>query len=386
MRAPGRAARGGMEHDVALPPGMGLDELAGAWVRSTVLPAGRPGAMVAPPMRAFLVPTAIVLLATSTDRALVVRVTDARDGHPLQNAEVVEQESGVRRMTNAAGEARFTLADGAAARLRVRQLGYQFIERRVAHRAGSLADTVELALSRAAVTLPTTQARGSSTCATDVDSVSTRISLAALEQLRFAAEQYDRFRREYPFDVTLLRRTVLVGQDGRPSRMVDGLERKGSEDWDEPYKPGRVLRRHGAAGFSVAILFVTTLADSTFWETHCLVARRVEAREGRRLLPLEFAPSPTLREPDWKGVAWLDSATSALHRVDFQLANLDDQRLVRRLEGYITFSYPSPAVALPDTVIAGWWTRPPDDGVTWGTPGTAQMLHVTKVEYRETKP
>jgi hypothetical protein len=128
------------------------------------------------------------------------------------------------------------------------------------------------------------------------------------------------------------------------------------------------------------------LADSTFWARHCLVARGVRQQDEHRVLALEFSPSPDLRDPDWMGTALLDSATSELRRIEFQLVGLDDSRSVRRLEGYITFATPSPHVARPDSVMAAWWYAAPTDGMTWGAPNVVQLLHVLKVDYLKGPP
>ena len=317
---------------------------------------------------------------------LVVRVLDAVSGRPIANADVLDQESGTRRLTNASGEAVLRVGAALNVRLRVRQLGFRFVGRSVTRRSAESVDSIVVRLDRAAVALPATVASASSTCVAEVDSASSRLSLDALAQLRFAAEQYDRFRREYPFRVHLVRRTTRLSPGGVTMQIREHEERTEASEWGERYRPSEVYRR-SRRGWDVAILFLSTLAESAFWDNHCLVARRVQEMGGRRLVPLEFYPAPTLREPDWMGTAWLDSAAGTLHRIDFQLMGLEDRMPIRRMDGYITMTHPSPYVARPDSIVAAWWYAAPSDSTdNWGLPSVVQVLRLARVEYRKGAP
>src|SRR6187397_591729 len=87
---------------------------------------------------------------------LVVRVIEFASQQPLPNAEVIDLESGARRFTNAAGEARVAWPASARLRLRVRQLGYQFVDRDIARVAPGdvVIDTMTVTLGRIAYALP----------------------------------------------------------------------------------------------------------------------------------------------------------------------------------------------------------------------------------------
>jgi hypothetical protein len=101
---------------------------------------------------------------------------------------------------------------------------------------------------------------------------------------------------------------------------------------------------------------VSALADTAFWERHCFVARGVETLEGRRMIRLQFFPARDVREPEWEGSAWLDSARSVLARVEFRLTNLHDREGPQEFTGYTVFSTPSPFIAMPDSTVARWNT------------------------------
>ena len=89
-----------------------------------------------------------------------------------------------------------------------------------------------------------------------------------------------------------------------------------------------------------------------------------------------------------EGSAVLDSATSYLLRIDFRLANLDPRKRLTQLDGYQTFTSPSPFVIMPDSVVAIWWTRKKtEDDPNWAeTPDFAQSLHIEGLKYRKRTP
>jgi hypothetical protein len=316
---------------------------------------------------------------------LLVRVVDAASHDPIPNAQVTDLDSAVQRLTNARGEARFDWSGRPAMRLRVRQLGYRVAERAVRAGDGSV-DTTVVALERVPFVLPEQRAVAIDRCDLRTDSATQELSLYALSQLRLAAEHYDQFRRAYPFTVQAERRTVVFSRRAfvRPRETLT-RERTSSSEWGDRYEPGNVLHRE-RLGFSVSLLFVLALADSGFWDRHCLVARAVEQRAGQPWLRLDFAPVRDLRTPDWSGSAWLDSATSVLRRVEFRLTGLADDDSPRRLEGYTTFSAPSPFITIPDSSVAYWWRSSPASELDWGKPDVVQLIRVTAVEYRGAQP
>ncbi|MDQ3950798.1 MAG: carboxypeptidase-like regulatory domain-containing protein, partial [Gemmatimonadota bacterium] len=317
---------------------------------------------------------------------LTVRVREDATQRPLPNADVVDLGSGTHRFTNDLGEARIVWPAGGSLRLRVRQLGFQMVERTVNRADGSpTADTITFALKRVPFVLPSVVTTGTDRCDEDVDSLARQLSVPALEHLRLGAERYEAFRRAYPFRIRQERRTITLDSVGKPRRVRQADERAWSEDWGESYHPGRIVHRT-PLGFSVPILFLSALADPEFWERHCFVVRGVEPLGGRRVLRLEFTPARGVRGAEWAGAAFTDSATSLLRRVEFALAGLRPDDMPTRLEGYTTFTSPSPFIAIPESTVAVWWRRPPQRDSTWGMPDVVQLLRVIEVEYRRAKP
>jgi len=228
------------------------------------------------------------------------------------------------------------------------------------------------------------EVRATSRCSVQADTARLDLSEMALGQLKQAAEKYNEFRRAYPFEANIERRSALVPPSGDVKRIVVANERFSSEKFESPYRPGDVIE-HRWGEFTIPLLFISTLADSVFWEHHCFIARGFEWYQGDRVIRLEFAPSADVRGPDYKGAALLDSATSTLLRVEFQLANPPSRNGPTRLDGYTTFMTPSPFVVLPDTTAAVWWLRNPDRN-DWGKPDYMQALYLKHVEYRKAKP
>jgi hypothetical protein len=104
------------------------------------------------------------------------------------------------------------------------------------------------------------------------------------------------------------------------------------------------------------------------------------------VLRLHFTPAPGVRDVDWRGAALLDSATSVLRRVEFQLAGLRDGDLPARLEGFTDFMAPAPHFVAPDSTVAWWWRSGPNRAGVWGPADAAQVLATVGWQYRGEVP
>ena len=283
---------------------------------------------------------------------LLVRVRDSLSGTPLPNAEVTA--IGRKTLTGPKGEVRIVWPAEGVLTVRVRQLGFRYVERTVQRSTSPTAteDTLTLTMQRAAFALPQMTTVVSSRCRDE--RADTPLSASAMELLRFGAEQYGTFRRRYPFALTVERRTELFISNYASPKNEKDEELTTSDAWGDRYFPGNVLQPTGNHEFFVPLLFVSALADSAFWARHCFVARGVESHDGRRVIRLDFTPALGVDEPDWEGAAWIDSAASVLARVEFRLTNLRDRNGPRRFEGYTVFTTPSPYIARPDSTFTRW--------------------------------
>jgi hypothetical protein len=323
--------------------------------------------------------------AAPVPTVVVVHVVDSASRFPLPNADVSAPPT--HRLTDADGNVRFPWPESGRLKIRVRQIGFRYAERTLHRGTSSSAreDTVVVALQPAAFALPQVVTQAESRCPPIADSATYALSVSTMELLRFGAEQYDAFRAAYPFYVTLARRTVRSAALSGP-RVEEVKEAAESETYGDDYHPGQVLLRI-PNGYYVPVLFVSTLADSAFWNRHCFVAKGVESREGQRVIRLDFAPSRDVREADWAGTAWIDSAASVLRRVDFRVVNLHVRGAPRRFEGYTTFAMPSPYIAVPDSTIAWWWTNTkPTESDDKFTADVLQFITTRDLAYKGAKP
>jgi hypothetical protein len=211
------------------------------------------------------------------------------------------------------------------------------------------------------------------------------VSVAALEQLRQGAEKFADFRRAYPFETEVESRAAAVPDTG-PVRRVEVIKEKHSSDTMEGrYFPGAIVEYYGNR-FKVPILFLSNLADTVFWEHHCYIARGIETYRGARVLRLEFSPNSLVRGPDWQGAALLDSASSYLLRVEFAVTDLRPDHSPTRLDGYTTYSSPSPYVVMPDSTYAQWWLEKKGRTQIPEKPDVVQGVYIGPLVYKKAKP
>jgi hypothetical protein len=319
-------------------------------------------------------------LVTTQPSVAVISVVDELSQRALANADVLDLSTGQHHFTDDEGVARLAWPAIGTLRVRVRQVGYQPQDRSLQRGGPTSSET--FVLKRVAYVI--SSVRATSHCSTTSDSAALDLSVATLDQLKQGAEKYNDFRRLYPFDATIERRSASVPGDGKIKRILASKETFSSETWEPAYKPGRVIE-YQYGSFTVPLLFLSTLADSVFWQHHCFRADGFGSLDSVRVVKLEFFPATDVKGPDYEGTAFLDSATSSLLRVEFHLANLHESRGPKRLEGYITFMSPSPFVRVPDTTAAVWWTRGADHD-EWGQPDFAQRLQLEEIRYRKATP
>ena len=318
---------------------------------------------------------------------LLLRVVDSASQLPIPNVEITAHDR--RGLTDVRGEVRVFYPEDGELHVRIRQIGFRYAERTFQRDPSrTTEDTAVVALERLGFALPQVVVRAERNCKEPVDPSYAALTEASMELLRFGAEQFENFRRAYPFDFELERRTSVALSFGasRP-KLRPRIDTLASNKWGDRYIPGKVVIQSGRDEYFVPLLFVSALADSMFWNRHCFVARGVESRNGRRLIRLDFSPTVDVRDPDWEGSAWLDSARSVLARVDFQLTNLSSAIGPQRFGGYTVFSTPTPFIARPDSTVATWITAAPVGPYNeLRRSGGTQMLLMRDVVYRGRKP
>src|SRR3954470_24534466 len=112
---------------------------------------------------------------------VTITVLDAGARYPLSNADVINLENGQHRFTDDHGRVTLPWPATRTFAIRVRELGYQPIERTL--QLGAISeDATTFALSRVAYVIPAV--KSTSHCATTADSASLALSVAVLDQLR----------------------------------------------------------------------------------------------------------------------------------------------------------------------------------------------------------
>lgn len=315
--------------------------------------------------------------------SIVVTVVDDISRRPLANADVIDLETGRHRLTDEQGRATLSWPPNGTLRLRVREVGYKPIERTLNIARDTTPTLLTFGMSRVAYVIA--PVHSTARCVNEADAESRLLTVAVLEQLRQGAEKYEHFRKAYPFDLVVERRTAEPRATGT-ARVRHGRESFTSSAAETAYRPGNIVSGVNSRNFSVPILFLSNLADPAFWDHHCFVVRGFEKLDNSAVVRLEFSPSSNIRGPDWEGAALLDSGTSVLRRVEFRVANLGYARGPERIEGYTTYRSPSPFVVMPDTTVAVWWLGRGRRRTIWGEPDFGQMLHLFEMKYSRHPP
>jgi hypothetical protein len=329
---------------------------------------------------------ALGVLLTAAPAALAqgrrtVLVQEYGTGRPLANAEVVNLSNSEAVLADAQGTATIPDRWVLPISIRIRQIGFHFADTTVAGADASVA--TQVSLRRVAYALPAVAVTLGANCALSPPPDAALLAATALEQLRMAAERYNTFKTLHPFTARLERRTKLFTPRGQLFSDQIAREMAPSAEWGERYDPRRIVES-STTGFSVQILFLAHLADPAFWRRHCFEAEGIANLPSGPAVKLRFAPLESVVDPEWEGSAFLDSATSALLRLEFRLARLSDESRPYKLQGYTTFTSPIPTVVLPESTVAVWWRRKPDSTAT--SPDVLQFIRLTRVQYRGKAP
>ena len=206
---------------------------------------------------------------------VLVTVVDSSARYPLANADVIDLGTGQHRFTDESGQARIAWPANGALLLKVREVGYQPRQRTLRQSdASGAAATFEM--TRVAYVISPVKATSHCSSSAAADSGALDLSVSALDQLKQGAEKYDQFRQHYPFEATVERRTAAVPETGDLKRIVVSVEKFRSDRWESGYEPGDIVR-YDRGGFTVPLLFLSTLGDSVVWEHHCFGVGGVES-------------------------------------------------------------------------------------------------------------
>ncbi len=268
----------------------------------------------------------LALPCTGSAQALVVRVTEAETGRPIQGAfvSVFAQEGTVLAgaLTASDGRALLRVLEAGAWRVRAQMIGRETRESRLVLPESDVTVLHELALPVLAVPLAAIEVAGEARCALRREEGESIVAVwnearKALEVAAWSLEtEVFRYRielrtREYGLEertVRAERREVLSGYYREPfvSRAATDLAENG---FVQQTDLGQTAFAPGAA----------VLLSDPFLDTHCL---RLRSGAGGALIGLGFEPVPRRAVPDIQGVIWLDRGTGQLRSVEFSYVGM----------------------------------------------------------------
>jgi hypothetical protein len=299
----------------------------------------------------------LLLVATSVaspaagQTSIVVNVA-AESGQRLPYSVVtVLGGNGSSAFTDESGTYSFR-SSASPVRLRIRHLGFAPKDTTI-NLAGTRSATITVRLTPVALQLGVVDVRDNNTCKRS----SNNETLAAIMQELITNAEHERMlRQQYPFWYRL-RRTYDSYEPGF------GLRRKRDDVWyaslsNDRYRPGVAIRRaprgRTRAYREVWIPSLLDLADTVFLRHHCFRYKGITTVDGRAVHQLDFEPGKSLTHSvDYRGSAYLDSATYVIRRADFVLTNIDLLLTsATSLEIYTNYSQLFPGVALFDRIRA----------------------------------
>jgi len=97
-------------------------------------------------------------------------------------------------------------------------------------------------MTRVAYVISPIKATSHCSNSTAADSGSLDLSVSTLDQLKQGAQKYDQFRRHYPFEAKVERRTAAIPEKGDLKRIAVSTEEFKSDSWESEYRPGDIIQ------------------------------------------------------------------------------------------------------------------------------------------------
>lgn len=240
----------------------------------------------------------------------------------------------IERFTDDAG--RFSLGSLSPGRydVIVRRIGYSPFQGSVQIEAGAVA-RLDVRLMQIPAQLATTIVRAITSCPRPgaPDRVREPVVASLVSLLRENADRYRLLVKEYPFRYAQLR---ALGQLGDTALIVEQLDTVAAVGQSKAtYRAGKVVNRvSGSRGIPEYVMTLPTildLADDAFVRNHCFAYGGTSTNEDETWFRLDVRAADRLKTPDVHGSFYIDSASSALRRMELVMSRVD--RLPKGLRG-----------------------------------------------------
>ncbi len=312
----------------------------------------------------------LLLLAPSpaTAQGLLVRVSDAESGEPLQGAVVTALQAGApggrgvaaSALSDAAGRARMPGLPPGIYGVRAEMIGYATALREGAEATEGEPAVVSLSLSSRAIELEGLSVEGEERCRVRPED-GLRVAEVwdevrkALEATRRTEEAggYVYRVRQYARDVE--ERTGRVANQQSHARTLYTATPYRSRPAEQLVGEGFVQAAEDAQGGDLYFApDAAVMLSDVFLDTHCVRLRTGEEERAGQV-GLVFEPVSGRRLPDVAGTLWVDPQSWELEHLAYRYVNLDSRTALRDVGGDIAFQ------RLPDGtwIIPRWEIRMP---------------------------
>ncbi len=340
-----------------------------------------------------LVAIALLPIAMVAQRPMIVGRVVATGTDVALAYSVVALDRGAReRFTD--GEGRFVLRDLRPGRVRltVKHIGHIPTDTTLELGPRDSID-LRLELSLVSIRLPAIHTSAKACGHPGAPNPALGVELALLlEQLKQNAEQNRLLSRSYPFEADIERK-ISRPEPALEARFVafDTVQRTSLREWR--YAPGNMLGTREYAGgvfggkwTTLNVPELADFADDLFLNSHCFDFGGVDVVDGDTLLRIDFAPAPSIHQPDVAGAMYLDPKTYQIRVADFSLVNLTKQ-LRRWVAGQMvraTFKEVLPGVPLPNVVTS--FIFPLDDAKSPAQEPTTEVQRTLAVRFVKDRP
>jgi hypothetical protein len=269
---------------------------------------------------------ALVVVATKVQAQSVGGVLVDSTSTPASFVLVTLVTTGQTVLSDPRGQFRFGSVPAGEHLVRVRQIGFLPVERRLVARAPepALRDTIHL--RRIPVRIAAVSVTPGVDCTNTGFANAGSEALAELfEQLGMNAQRWALMAESDSLAVPYRRVTDRYAPDqSLVASVVDTVQIAPRRNTG--YPPGGLLSRASDGRFSLRIPSIADIVDPAFQGSHCFRYAQQEQADGIAAHKIDFEPALGVAGVDTKGAVWLDVASLVLTRAEFSFTGVGRPR------------------------------------------------------------